>query len=408
MKGQAKIVSVLLIVLIATVAMATVLPWTYNMVQKKQDMKSVDDVYNFFQTLDDTIRNIAQNGGEESLQLKVPGKFTINPHDGAVGVWHFSEDEGCTVNDESLNGNDGTLSPTCSDLTWTNGKSGSGLEFDGVVDYVDCGDDASLVITNEITVEAWVKGYTQPDGGNNEHLVAKQDSYGLCWDHMDSRVDTSFWIKDTTGTWIPTNSIPNPPANEWHHLVGVYNGTYLILYVDGFEASSKNVGTLTIESNDNHLIIGAARSYTAFFNGIIDEVAVYNRALSPEEIYNHYKHGMSINTIRFSFVSKVSNVAEGDWIPLNTPNSYDVGTLGVDSPSVIFAKAEKDADEIEVQNRLWYRELEDQSGHGYRIILNTSNNEIVDTTTGFMRIQRLQSREILTESLTITEINIIV
>ncbi len=200
MRGQANVLSVLIIILIATAALATVLPWTYNMVQKKKDLKTVDDVYNFFQTLDASIRNIAQNGGEESLQLKVSGKMEVFP-DSA-----FSE-------------------------------------------------------------------------------------------------------------------------------------------------------------------------------------------------YN--------NSIIFTTESKVSLIAEGDWIPLNTPNMNKTATLGVDSPSVIFGKAEKSGDKITIRYKLWYRELNDTSGRLYKIVLNTSNNNIISTTTGFTRVQRIGSMDVTGKSLTITKINII-
>jgi len=185
--------------MLATAAMVMVLPWVYGMIQKKQDMKSLDDVYNFFQTLDATIRNIAQNGGEESLSLKVSGKLEVHP---------------------------------------------------------------------------------------------------------DS---------------------------------------------DSSELS---------------------------------------------------------NSIMFTMESKVSFIAEDDWIPLNTPNENETATLGIDPPSVIFGKAERSGDKIIVQHRLWYRTLNDTSGNLYKIVLNTSNDNIVSTTTGSIKIQRLGS--VTGESLKITKINIIV
>jgi hypothetical protein len=200
MKGQTKVISVIIIVLITTAAMATVLPWTYSMIQKKQDMKSLDDLSNFFQSLDVTIRNIAQNGGEESLTLKIPGKFEVYPA------------------------------------------------------------SASSTLNNSIV---------------------------------------------------------------------------------------------------------------------------------------------------FTTESKVSFIADGSWIPLNTPNTNETATLGIDPPSVIFGKATQSGDKITVQHRLWYRTLTDNYGNLYKIVLNTSNDNPMSTTTGLMRIKRLGSEEISGKSLTITKINII-
>jgi len=197
-RGQVQVVSVVVVILIALGALALVLPWTYGMIQKKKDMKSLDDVYNFFQTLDETIRNIAKSGGEQTLSLKVPGKFTVYPES----------------------------------------------------------------------------------------------------------------------------------ANSLHN-----------------------------------------------------------------------------NSIIFIFSGKVSNIAPGGWIPLNTPNTNENATLGVDTSSVIFCNATQIGDSMLIQYKLWYRTLTDTTGKGYKIVLNTTNNEIKSTTTGFLRIQRLGSGG---TTLTITQINVIV
>jgi len=72
-------VSALMLVLISLGILGSVFPWAFSVIQKKKDSKSVEDVYNFFQKLDYTIINIARNGGEESLELKVPGIINVYP-----------------------------------------------------------------------------------------------------------------------------------------------------------------------------------------------------------------------------------------------------------------------------------------------------------------------------------------
>jgi len=78
-KGQSQMVSALMIFLISLAILGSIFPWASSVIQKKKDAKSVNDVYNFFQKLDYTIINIARNGGEESLELKVPGRITVYP-----------------------------------------------------------------------------------------------------------------------------------------------------------------------------------------------------------------------------------------------------------------------------------------------------------------------------------------
>lgn len=114
------------------------------------------------------------------------------------------------------------------------------------------------------------------------------------------------------------------------------------------------------------------------------------------------------NSIVFEFKSKVSNVAEGDWIPLNTPNMNLTATLGIDPPSVVSSKTERSGDELDLWFKILFRELEDKDGHGYKIVLNTTDNTPKSTTTGFLRIQCLKSRNVPEQDLTITEIKILV
>jgi hypothetical protein len=78
-KGQSQMVSAIIIVLIGLGIVGTVLPWASSVIQKKKDSKSVDDVYNFYKDLDSSIVDIARNGGEESLEIKVPGRITVYP-----------------------------------------------------------------------------------------------------------------------------------------------------------------------------------------------------------------------------------------------------------------------------------------------------------------------------------------
>lgn len=124
------------------------------------------------------------------------------------------------------------------------------------------------------------------------------------------------------------------------------------------------------------------------------------------------------NSIVFNFRGKVSNVAacglpniNDCWIPLNTPNTNETGTLGIDSPSVIFGVAEKKGNFMNVSYKLWYRELYDSSSlKGFRINITTLDGNTKSTTNGFLRIQRTGStpRTVGYKTITTTEINIIV
>ena len=87
-----------------------------------------------------------------SLMFAGQSSAKIDPET-CVGKWLFDDGAGDVTNDSSGKGNDGEIHGA----QWVGGKFGEALEFNGVSDYVDCGNDASLNITDEITVAAWIK-----------------------------------------------------------------------------------------------------------------------------------------------------------------------------------------------------------------------------------------------------------
>ncbi|MCX8179295.1 MAG: hypothetical protein N3E38_00960 [Candidatus Aenigmarchaeota archaeon] len=122
---------------------------------------------------------------------------------------------------------------------------------------------------------------------------------------------------------------------------------------------------------------------------------------TPQPLRNEHN-----NSIYFVFSSKVSNIAPGEWLCLST-NCNQTATLGKDSFGVIIARATKGDDSLLIEYKLWYRDLVDkETGQMYKIFLNTTSNEVASTTIPFLRIQKLRTYS--TQSLTITEINIII
>jgi len=198
------------------------------------------------------------------------------------GSWHFDEGEGTTAYDSSGKGNDGTIYGA----SWTDGKFGEALDFDG--DYVDCGSDESLRISDEITVATWIKPYSM---SGLKVIVTKQYSFEL--DRSGSN-KINFYIGD--GSWwqdhVTTTS--SYTLQKWTYVVGVYDGSNLKIYIDGSLDNSKST-SVTFGTNSKHVYIGnGIGSY--YFHGMIDEVHIYDRALSADEIsdlYNYYGYTTS-------------------------------------------------------------------------------------------------------------------
>jgi len=202
---------------------------------------------------------------------------TVNgaSEEGLVSYWSF--DDG-TAKDNAGN-NDGTIYGA----QVVNGISGKALEFDGIDDYIDCGNDESLDITNEITIEAWVKWN---DISERQRIVMKYgvggDSYDLSiWD-IGGGIQT--YSAYTTNGWqhLPSGITPN--INEWYYVVYTYDGSTIKLYVN-LQEFSKNL-TDTISSSTSPVNIGRnpVPSHAQYFKGTIDEVKIYNRALTEDEI----------------------------------------------------------------------------------------------------------------------------
>jgi len=207
--------------------------------------------------------------------------------DGLVASWHFDEGSGTTAYDSSGNNNHGTL---VNGPQWVDGKYGKALSFDGSDDYVDCGTDESLNITDAITIEAWVNFSSWETGvrmlySRGEHFANKRGVF------LGIRATTGldFWLGNgTEGSSLVSEG--GVPTNQFSHVVGVWDGTTRGIYINGtLNVTDSFSGP--IDYNTSHAVIGTRSAGGAYFPGIIDEVRIYNRALSADEIsdiYNNY------------------------------------------------------------------------------------------------------------------------
>jgi chitodextrinase len=201
-----------------------------------------------------------------------------SPGGGLVAAYGFDEGSGSTASDASGNGNTGSISGA----TWTTqGKYGSALSFNGVDNLVAISGSASLNVTTGMTLEGWINP-TATQSGWRTMMQRQPDSYFL-------NASTSAGpLRPGGGGTIngDVSMVTGPtasPVNSWTHLALTFEGTTLTLYVNGTAvATQPAIGTL--QTNSNPLRIGGNVPYGEFFQGLIDEVRVYNRALSAAEI----------------------------------------------------------------------------------------------------------------------------
>jgi hypothetical protein len=180
------------------------------------------------------------------------------------------------------------------DIGWTDGKFGKALSFDGIDDYVLIPKSASLDITEKITLTVWFKLHELPSVAGH-----RMDIYSMSGGGITVYVDTDNKLHfdvNIGGTWYVLASPTVLSKDVWYYVTGVYDQTKQKIYINGvLDTETSRTGLLTISPYDRALGRHPV-SNVYYFKGIIDEVRIYNRALSEEEIKAHYQAGSDFNT----------------------------------------------------------------------------------------------------------------
>ncbi len=207
---------------------------------------------------------------------------------GLVAQYDFDEGEGSTLRDVSGEGNHGQIHGA----RYVRRGRGFCLEFDGVRDFVDCGNKPLLDLRDALALEAWVfpasrvKGEPGILGKHFDSFLLSYYADGQCW-----------WY--VSGGGNNARSLLTP--GSWHHVVGTFDGKVLRLYLDGKLANATPSKSPTIKPGRNFFIgcvLGDDNatdpnySRSAFFPGQIDELKVFNRALSEAEVKAHFEAGV--------------------------------------------------------------------------------------------------------------------
>ena len=241
--------------------------------------------------------------------------------DGLVGYWTFDGKDtnwGTNkTNDLSGQGNTGTLTSMSTTTSPAVGKLGQGLKFDGVNDLINMGDVLDFERTDPFSISAWIRLPTATPTADNciVSKLATRVGYRICIRgdvandpvEFELRGSTQQISKRSTQTWV---------ANNWTHIVWTNNGNSAasgsLLYRNGvLQSATTEVDDLTSQSivTSGNLVIGDGPVFdTPFFIGNIDDVRIYNRALSATEIGQLYKVGAAklavspVNTLKSGLV----------------------------------------------------------------------------------------------------------
>ena len=196
---------------------------------------------------------------------------------GAVAAYSFDEGSGSVLNDASGNGHNGTINGA----TWTSGRYGGGLSFNGSGASVDLG-ALGTFYQGGFTLEAWVQKQTSTK--NDVAIVGTFAGGGgpMLWvDHLATR----YHLTMNSGISNYLDSGRNPTAGQWQHLAATFDPatTTARFYIDGTEVANRSV-SVGIGSSNAWRIGAYGGSPGGFFDGLIDDVRIYNRALTSGEI----------------------------------------------------------------------------------------------------------------------------
>jgi hypothetical protein len=224
-----------------------------------------------------------------ALGLAAPAAATTTP----VGQWDLNEGWGTVAHNDWPTSGNGVISGGAS---WTWGRFGQALTFSGT-GVVDVPDSAALD-SPQVSVSAWVKSSSSP--GQYKYVVGKggnaccTGSYGL---YTGINGGLEFYAATSTTTYVVS-----PDAGtgiwdgHWHNVIGTFDGSTVRLYVDGEQVGTGTPDATPIQykmPSTNDLSIGNYLACAGLgFTGTIDEVKVFDRALSAGEIYNGY--GLSL------------------------------------------------------------------------------------------------------------------
>ncbi len=208
-----------------------------------------------------------------------------------VAHWKMDEGTGTTVHDESGNDNDGTMTNMDANTDWVDGHSGEALDFDGADDYVEIANSSICNINEELTISMWVRPAIVYDSSLSDYRVmldrqwtAENDSY-----FFGFNADGKMHLGSNGGSIQSTQSVWN--ANQWYFITGTYRdvgGVYSgELYVDGVSEVLSIDNYDDMEGGSNSIGIGGSDRFDKF-NGQIDDVQIFNYALTEEQIKNLY------------------------------------------------------------------------------------------------------------------------
>ncbi len=209
--------------------------------------------------------------------------FTDKP---LISYWSFDEGKG----DKAFDGSQNTHTGIVRHAKWVEGRQGRALFFDGEKSYVDCSNPPTLNLQGDIAISVWIK-LEDPDYRSFMRVLSKRkiwnapDGYELECNPASNRLNISGGSKGPGEQGV----VNFKPDNQWHHLVAMIWEGVAYIYIDG-QLIGKDEKVALPDDNNVPLFIGASPNKSDFFYGTLDELRIFNRSLSENEVERLFKN----------------------------------------------------------------------------------------------------------------------
>jgi hypothetical protein len=221
----------------------------------------------------------------------VPQNVRAELLEDAVGIWLLDEKSGTDVHDSSGNGNNGKMSGGSG--KWVTGKFGNALELNGTSEFVQISDAPSLDLEQEVTMVNWFWWEGSGDGWQTFFSKGPMSGTNENWAHfINTGGRYTHFILNAGGPRVNLDSAGNIfEPKKWYHAAATFDGKMRIIYIDGKEASR---GALSgkLVTNNNYLGIGFREGSPHYWKGMLDDMAVFKRALSAAEVKEIMENGL--------------------------------------------------------------------------------------------------------------------